>query len=77
KNFTLTVHSLAGFDRAIVTSGGVSLREVDPRTMHSKVVSNLLLAGEVLDVVGPTGGFNLQMCWSTGYCAGSHIGQLQ
>ncbi len=68
--FTLEVKSLAGFDRAIVTSGGVKLSEVDPKTMRSKVIENLWLAGEVLDLDGPTGGYNLQICWSTGFCAG-------
>ncbi|MEA4880286.1 MAG: NAD(P)/FAD-dependent oxidoreductase [Synergistaceae bacterium] len=48
----------------------MDLREVDPRTMQSKLVKNLYIAGELLDLDGPTGGFNLQMCWSTGYIAG-------
>ena len=54
----------------MVTSGGVAVGEVDPKTMESKKVSGLYFAGEVLDVDGYTGGFNLQIAWSTGYAAG-------
>jgi len=54
----------------IVTAGGVDLKEVDPRTMESKLVKGVYFCGEVLDIDGLTGGFNLQMCWSTGYLAG-------
>lgn len=70
KEFRLKVKGLAGFDKAMITSGGVDLKEVDPKTMLSKIISNLFLAGEVLDIDGPTGGYNLQVCWSTGYAAG-------
>jgi predicted Rossmann fold flavoprotein len=70
KGFTLTVTGLAGYDQAIITSGGVAVNEVDPKTMQSKAISNLFLAGEILDLHGPTGGFNLQACWSTGFAAG-------
>jgi len=72
KDFILTVKSLYGFDKAIVTAGGVSLKEVDPRTMQSKIIKNLYLAGEILDLDGPTGGYNLQSCWSTGHLAGEN-----
>ena len=60
-------------DEAIVTAGGVSTREINPRTMESKLVSGLYFAGEVLDLDAYTGGFNLQIAWSTGYVAGSSI----
>lgn len=70
KSLILTPRGLLGFDWSIVTSGGVDLREVDPRTMASRLVSNIYFAGEVLDIDGPTGGFNLQASWSTGYIAG-------
>jgi predicted Rossmann fold flavoprotein len=70
KEFELEVSALAGFDSAIITTGGVNLSEVDPRTMKSKKIDNLYFAGEVLDIDGPTGGYNLQVCWSTGYLAG-------
>lgn len=58
------------YDRAIVTSGGVSLKEIDPLTMESKLTSNLFFAGEVIDVNGETGGYNLTSSWSTGFLAG-------
>ena len=70
KEFRLSVKGLLGFNKAIVTTGGINLREVDPRTMRSKIIKNLYFAGEVLDLDGPTGGYNLQVCWSTGYLAG-------
>lgn len=70
KGFTLTPTSLLGYKWAVVTRGGISLKEVNPDTMASKKISNLFFAGEVLDVDGPTGGFNLQACWSTGFIAG-------
>jgi len=70
KEFTLKVQSLAIHEKAIITSGGVNLDEVDQKTMKSKLIDNLYLAGEILDVDGPTGGYNLQICWTTGYVAG-------
>jgi len=70
KEFKLSIRSLSGFDRAYITSGGVALNEVDPKTMRSKFVNNLYFAGEVLDLDGPTGGNNLQVAWTTGYAAG-------
>ena len=73
KNFELNVKSLYGFNKAIVTAGGVSLKEVDPKTMQSKLIKNLYLVGEILDLDGPTGGYNLQSCWSTAYTAGDNI----
>lgn len=75
KDFSLSVYGLAGFDRAMITSGGVKLSEIDPKTMKSKLIDNLYLAGEILDIDGPTGGFNLQVCWSTGYRAGQSAAQ--
>lgn len=71
KDLRLTVIGNTGFEQAMVTRGGVDLIEVEPKTMRSKIVSNLFLAGEVLDLDGPTGGYNLQICWSTGYAAGT------
>lgn len=70
KGMEMTVSSLLGFETAIVTSGGVSLKEIDSKTMKSKLVENLFLAGEIIDLHGPSGGYNLQLCWSTGYLAG-------
>jgi hypothetical protein len=54
----------------MVTAGGLDLGEVDQRTMQSKIISNLYLAGELLNLDGPTGGYNLQLCWTTGRLAG-------
>jgi len=68
--FELSVKGLVGFGKAIVTSGGVDLKEVDPKTMKSKIIDNLYFAGEILDIDGPTGGYNLQVAWSTGYLVG-------
>lgn len=76
KALSLTPDGLLGFRWAMVTAGGVDLREVDPRTMRSRFVENLYFAGEVLDLDGPTGGFNLQMCWSTGYLAGESAAKV-
>jgi predicted Rossmann fold flavoprotein len=70
KNIPLGVNGLWSFDHAIVTRGGVCLGEVDPVTMRSKLCENVYFAGELLDLDGPTGGFNLQSCWSTGRAAG-------
>lgn len=70
KSFTVLPEALLGFDVAIVTDGGVCLDEIDHKTMKSKIIGNLYFAGEVIDVAGKTGGFNLQACWSTGFIAG-------
>lgn len=70
KSFELEVKAVEGFNKAMMTSGGVDLGEVNSSTMRSKIISNLYLAGEILDLDGPTGGFNLQLCWSTGRLAG-------
>ncbi|MCD6582602.1 MAG: NAD(P)/FAD-dependent oxidoreductase [Desulfuromusa sp.] len=74
KKLELTVTGVEGFKKAIITSGGVSLKDIDMRTMCSKKVPNLYFAGEILDLDGPTGGYNLQVCWSTGYLAGVSAG---
>ncbi len=73
KGLELTPIDLLGFDKAVITSGGVSLKEVDGKTMKSKIIDNLYFAGEMLNLDGPTGGYNLQICWSTGYVAGSSV----
>lgn len=74
KDFTMTLTGLRGYNEAIITKGGVSVREIDPGTMESKLVKGLYFAGEVLDLDALTGGFNLQIAWSTGYLAGMHAG---
>ena len=73
KEFNLEVKELKGFDRAMITAGGVDVKEVDPKTMRSRLYDNLFLAGEILDLDGPSGGYNLQICWSTGYAAGDSV----
>ncbi len=70
KGLKLTARSSIGFSQAIVTSGGVDLKEIDSKTMQSKIIKNLFFAGEIIDLDGPSGGYNLQICWSTGYAAG-------
>jgi predicted Rossmann fold flavoprotein len=70
KGLKMTVSSLLGFNMAIITSGGIFLKEIDSKTMKSKLIENLFFAGEIINLHGPTGGYNLQLCWSTGYLAG-------
>lgn len=70
KNLSLTVTGTRGFKEAIITQGGVHVKEINPSTMESKLVKGLYFAGEVLDLDAVTGGFNLQIAWSTGYLAG-------
>ena len=77
KDFRLTVTSLRGFSEAIITSGGVCVKEVSPATMESKRLKNLYIAGEMLDVDALTGGYNLQIAWSTGYLAGMSAAEKQ
>ena len=76
KNVELTATELLGFDLSMITSGGVSLREINDKTMKSKIIENLFFAGEMIDIDGKTGGFNLQECWSTGYLAGKSAAGL-
>jgi predicted Rossmann fold flavoprotein len=73
KAFPVSISGTRPIDEAIVTAGGVSTKEVNPRTMESKLVPGLYFAGEVLDLDGYTGGFNLQIAWSTGFVAGNSI----
>ena len=73
KGLSLTVSGTAGFEQAMVTRGGVNTKEIDPVTMGSKLADGLRFAGEVIDVDALTGGFNLQIAWSTGRAAGEHI----
>ncbi|NLY45260.1 MAG: aminoacetone oxidase family FAD-binding enzyme, partial [Tissierella sp.] len=73
KNFPLNFKSFRSIEEAIVTSGGVSTKEINPSTMESKIMPNLYFAGEVIDVDALTGGFNLQIAYSTGFLAGMSI----
>ena len=72
KNLSFRITGLRGWDEAIITKGGIHVKEVDPGTMESKLVEGLYFAGEVLDLDALTGGFNLQIAWSTGYLAGNN-----
>ncbi len=75
KDFTMTLTELRSFKEAIITKGGVSVKEIDPGTMESKLVKGLYFAGEMLDLDALTGGYNLQIAWSTGYLAGMSAGE--
>ena len=77
KDYTLPLKGLRDIEEAVITRGGVKVTEVDPSTMESKLVSGLYFAGEILDLDALTGGFNLQIAWSTGYLAGSMAAQGQ
>ena len=70
KNLTMTINGLRGWNEAIITKCGICVKNINPSTMESKLVSNLFFAGEVLDLDAMTGGYNLQIAWSTGYLAG-------
>jgi predicted flavoprotein YhiN len=72
KAIPLTPTALLGVDKAVVVSGGVDLKEVDFRTMRSRLHSNLCIIGDVLDIDRPSGGYSLQLCWTTGAVAGEH-----
>lgn len=72
KHFTLHMNGLRSFKEAIVTKGGVAVKEINPSTMESKKIKGLYFAGEVLDLDAVTGGYNLQIAWSTGHLAGEH-----
>lgn len=74
KDFSMTLTGLRSYNEAIITKGGVSVKEIDPGTMESKLVKGLFFAGEVLDLDAVTGGFNLQIAWSTGFLAGTYAG---
>ena len=71
KNVNLTITSLRPIKEAIITSGGVDVKEINPKTMESKLVKGLYFAGEIIDVDALTGGYNLQIAYSTGFSAGN------
>ncbi|MFO7876238.1 MAG: NAD(P)/FAD-dependent oxidoreductase, partial [Desulfovermiculus sp.] len=76
KDVSFTISGHRSFAEAIVTAGGVSIKEIDPRSMQSKVIKGLYLAGEIVDLAGPTGGYNLQAAFSTGWLAGKSAAGL-
>lgn len=71
KNLTLTIEGLMGFERAVVADGGVALADVDMRTLRSRKFDNLYLIGDLLHITRPSGGYSLQLCWTTGFVAGT------
>lgn len=73
KNFTVNISDFRPINEAIITSGGIDVKEINPKTMGSKIIDNLFFAGEVIDVDAYTGGFNLQVAFSTGYLCGMNI----
>ena len=75
KNFEIVLTEPMGMDQAQVTAGGVYTRDFDPNTMESKLVPGLYACGEVLDIDGNCGGYNLQWAWSSGFLAGTHAGK--
>ena len=73
KNFTVSLSAFRPINEAIITSGGVCVKEINPKTMESKLTKNLFFAGEVIDVDAYTGGFNIQIAFSTGHLAGESV----
>jgi predicted Rossmann fold flavoprotein len=73
KNLTFNITKLGPYNQAVITKGGVSTKEINPSTMESKLIKNMFFVGEVLDLDALTGGFNLQIAWSTGYLAGESV----
>ena len=75
KEIPLSVKGLLGKDKAVVSSGGVALTEIDFKTMESRIIKGLYLVGDVLNIDRPSGGYSLQLCWTTGFVAGSSVGK--
>lgn len=73
KALPLTIDKLMGFEKAVVADGGVDLKDIDTRTMRSRKISNLFVTGDLLDINRPSGGFSLQLCWTSGYVAGANF----
>ena len=72
KKFEVTLKGFRSIEEAIITAGGISIKEINPKTMESKIVKGLYFAGEIIDVDAYTGGFNLQIAYSTGFVAGKY-----
>lgn len=73
KALPVSITNLLGYERAVVADGGVDLKQIDMKTMRSKIHANLFITGDLLHITRPSGGFSLQLCWSTGYIAGSNV----
>jgi len=72
KEMPVTVQGLMGFDRAVISDGGIVLEEIDTKTMRSRKFKNLYITGDLLNIRRPSGGYSLQLCWTTGFVAGTH-----
>ncbi len=77
KSLTFRIGGLGALERGIVTAGGVDVKQINPKTMESKLIPNLYFAGELIDVDGLTGGFNIQIALSTGYLAGTSVNNAE
>ena len=77
KKFELTIKDFRPVEEAIITSGGINVKEINPKTMESKIIKGLYFAGEIIDVDSYTGGFNLKIAYSTGYTAGMYVGNVE
>ena len=75
KNMTFKIARFGGFNEAVVTKGGIKVKEIDPTTMESKLIQGVYFVGEVLDLDALTGGYNLQIAWSTGVAAGRAVAE--
>lgn len=73
KKIPLQVQGLLGADKAVVSSGGVAPEEVDFKTMQSRLIPNLFIVGDMLNIDRPSGGYSLQLCWTTGFVAGTQL----
>ena len=73
KNLTMTVAGTRGYHEAIITKGGVNIKDINPSNLESKKIKNLYFAGEILDLDALTGGYNLQIAWSTGWLSGDSV----
>ena len=76
KTLPMRADKLLGADKAIITSGGVSLEEIDTKTMRSRLFPTLYIIGDMLDIDRPSGGYSLQLCWTTGFVAGTAAGVI-
>jgi predicted flavoprotein YhiN len=73
KSLPVNITNLMGYDKAVIADGGVMLDEIDTKTMRSKLIKNLFITGDLLNINRPSGGYSLQLCWTTGYVAGCNI----
>ena len=73
KEFKIIISGFRPLDEGIITSGGINIKEINPKTMESKIIEGLYFAGEIIDLDAYTGGFNLQIAYSTGYTAGNNV----